>query len=479
MILYDETHIQTAPFPDTEEGRATKDFLVPLFQRGPEAWFGDRARMLLLGMDDLLIPLSLTEGSGDNSYLFSMYARYIASQRSAIKTGNWKPLAGFTASSVLWGVGAVMKATRLDKVIQVDTWPTLRNMGANLTADQVQRLTDFLTTRFAKYALVFMAVNPATHSPLLNQLKGHGYDFSYMTHTRMQLPAGLEPGASARKLHRRDARMTEASGYQVVDGRDMPGCAPRLADLYRQLNREKYMTNPPISEAFFEDMRLGTRIPLRLLVKDGRIDAFYGISVKDDVLYSPVSGYDLSLPQEVGLYRMLNSLLMREAFDRGIAIETGGGSDPFKSMRGDRPLPRYNAVYVRHLPAYRHVAWRLVAKLGNESLLGFSRKRLREVDGEANVLGFDGIPDTFASPILSPRESVALLREQLESLERDVEATANLTGRERLRHVSALNKRLEDEQLPRPRVAALRERLEQLERAQQSDKKQRKQPPKT
>ncbi|RKH31647.1 GNAT family N-acetyltransferase [Corallococcus praedator] len=478
MILYDASTIATAPFPDTEEGRAAKSFLVPLFQRGPEAWFEDRARMLLLGMDDLLIPLSLTDGSWNNSYLFSMYARYIASQRNAIKTGNWKPLAGFTASSALWGVGAVMKATRLDKVIQVDTWPSMRNMGANLTADQARRLTEFLTTRFPDHALVFMALNPATHSPLLNNLKGQGYAFSYMTHTRMLLPAGLDPGASARKLRRRDARMTETSGYQVLDGRDVPGCAPRLAELYRMLNREKYMTNPPNTQAFFEDLLQGTRIPLRLLVKDGRVDAFYGISVKDEVLYSPVSGYDLTLPQDVGLYRMLNSLLMMEAFDRGIAIETGGGSDPFKSLRGDRPLPRYNAVYLRHLPSYRHIAWRLVDKLGNESLLGFSRKRLREVDGEANVVGFDGIPETFAPPFLSPRESVALLNRELESLERDVEATANLTGKERTRHVVALHKRLEEEQLPRPRVARLRERLKQLEHDSQTDKKQRKKGPK-
>ncbi|RKH56577.1 hypothetical protein [Corallococcus llansteffanensis] len=474
MILYDEANIDTAPFPDTEEGRAAKGFLVPLVRHGPQPWFDDRARMLLLGMDDLLIPLSLTEGSGNNSYLFSMYERYIGSQRRAIKTGNWKPLAGFTASTALWGVGAVMKATRLDKCIQVDTWPSLRNMGANLTADQTRRMTEFLTAQFPAYALAFMALNPATHSPLLNALKGQGYEFSYMTHTRMLLPFGLELDRRARENRRRDARLLETSGYQLVDARDVPGCAPRLAELYRMLHREKYTTNPPVNVAYFEDALKGTLIPLRLLVKDGRIDMFYGIAVKDDVVYSPVSGYDLSVPQEVGLYRLLNNLLMMEALDRGIAIETGGGADQFKTLRGDRPLPRYNAVYLRHLPSYRHLAWRLAAKLGNESLLPFSRKRLHQVDGEANVIGFDGIPDTFAPPILSPRESVALLRQELESLERGLEDASELSGLERVHLLDALGKRLEDEQLPRHRVAVLRERLEQLGREQQSDKKNRK-----
>ena len=87
--------------------------------------------------------------------------------------------------------------------------------------------------------------------------------------------------------------------------------------------------------------------------EEGRIDGSYGYMIHEDVLFSPVFGYEMSIPQEVGLYRMLVYRLVQDAFDLGLAIETGGGADEFKSMRGDSPVARYGAFYVRHLPAFR------------------------------------------------------------------------------------------------------------------------------
>ncbi|RJS23032.1 hypothetical protein DRW03_11910 [Corallococcus sp. H22C18031201] len=474
MHLYDETQIEAAPWPDTEEGRQARTFLVPLFQQGPQAFFEDKASMRLLAMDDLLIPLSVTESPHDNSYFFSMFARYITSQRAAIKTGNWSPVAGFVASSALWSVGSLLKAAQLDKCVQVDNWPTMRNMGAALDTDQVKRLTEFLVSRYPHHAIVFPALNPATHSPLLNHLKGHGYEFAYMTHTRMLLPFGLELSRRARENRRRDGRIVETTDYKLVEGKDVPDCAPRLAELYRMLNREKYTTNPPITTAFFEAALRSEKYRIRLLVKDGRVDMFYGITIKDDVVNCALSGYDITLPQELGLYRMLNNLLMMEALDRGLAIETGGGADQFKTLRGDRPLPRYNAVYLKHLSARRRGGWKLVQRLANESLLNVSRARLKQVDGDENVAGFDRIPETFAPPFLSPRESVLLLRQELDALEKSLDEAATLEGLERVHRLSELSKRLEDEQLPRDRVAALRERCESLASAMQKDKRARK-----
>ncbi|RKG66588.1 GNAT family N-acetyltransferase [Corallococcus exercitus] len=473
MILYDATTIHTAPFPDTAEGRGLRSFLVPLVQHGPGPWFEDRARMFVLGLDDLLIPLSVTDGTFGNSVLYSVYERFIGSQRKAIRTGNWKPLAGFAASSALWGVGAVMKTLRLDKAVQVDCWPSLRNAGANLTEDQARRLTEFLTTRFPDHAPYFLAVNPVTHAALLNHLQAQGYDFAYMTHTRMMLPFEPELERRVRENRRRDARLLEPSGYRVVDARELPGCAPRLAELYRRLHREKYATNPPISVTYMEEMLAGSLLDVRALVKDGRVDMFYATVVVNGVMFSPVSGYDTSLPQEVGLYRLINNLLMRDAQARGVMLETGGGADPFKTLRGDRPVPRYNAVYLRHLPSWRHTPWRLAMKVGNEQLLPFSRKRLHAVDGEANVVGFDRVPEVFAPTLPTPREATARQEQELTELEQDLARTEVFSGNERVRHLGALRKRLEDEQLPPARVAPLLERWEHLSHAPQADKKEK------
>ncbi|HYO55996.1 hypothetical protein [Archangium sp.] len=470
MILYDENNIADAPWPDTEEGRKARGFLVPLFQQGTQAFFEDHTTLRLLALDDLLIPLSINDAEYDNSYFFSIFARYITSQRAALKTGKWSPLARFAMDSALWSLGALLQGARINKVVQVDNWPTLRNMGAPLTVDQVRRLTQFLTSRYPQYAIVFPALSTATHSPLLNHLKASGYAFAFMTHTRVLLPHGVELSRKVRENRRRDARLLEASGYRLVDGRDMPGCAPRLAELYRMLNREKYSTNPSISPAFFEAALRGEMIQFRLLVKDGRIDTFYGFHVKGDVLFSPAAGYELSIPQELGLYRILNNLLMQEALDRGLAIETGGGADEFKSLRGDRPVPRYNAVYCAHLPSYRQAGWRLVQRLANDNLLPVVRSLLRQIDGD-DVAGFDGLPDTFAPPFSSPRESVARLDEALESLRGELEAVSGLEPKELAIRLPGLAKKLEDWPSPPRRLAELRGRFEQLEQRVHEEKR--------
>src|SRR5688500_7589569 len=148
MILYDENTIADAPWPDTEEGRRARSFLVPLFQQGTHAFFEDRSTLRLLALDVLLIPLSIHDAAYDHSYFFSIFARYITSQRAVLKKGNWKPLPRLAMDSALWSMGALLKGASIDKVVQVDNWPTLRNMGALLTADQVRRLTEFLAARY-------------------------------------------------------------------------------------------------------------------------------------------------------------------------------------------------------------------------------------------------------------------------------------------------------------------------------------------
>ncbi|NMO14853.1 GNAT family N-acetyltransferase [Pyxidicoccus fallax] len=460
MNLYDERDITSAPWPDTEAGRDARDFLVPLFQQGAMAFFSERTRFRLLEVDGLLMPLSINDAEYGNTGVFSPFARYITNQRAALADNEaFAGVKGQLVSRVLQGVGGVLKAARINKCVFVDNWPTLRNTTPLLSAEQVRRLTRFLTERFPGHAIAFPALSPATHSPLLDVLAECGYTALYTPYSRMGLAHGEDPHRKVRENRRRDAKLLEGSGYQLVDARELPGCAPRLCELYRMLNREKYRTNPDARPEYFETALRGGLIQLRALVKDGRIDVFYGFSVTGDVLWSPVAGYDLSVPREVGLYRILNSLLLKEAVDRGLVIETGAGADEFKSLRGDRPLPRYCVVYTDHLLPHRKAGWRLLQRFANDSLLPAARAYLRRIDGDT-VVGFDGVPQRFTPPFTSPSESVALLRQELDAMEAELEAVSRLPKREQGGRLAALTKRLEDWPAPPPpRVSELREKL--------------------
>ncbi|MBZ4419376.1 GNAT family N-acetyltransferase [Myxococcus sp. RHSTA-1-4] len=466
MILYDEHALSAIPWPETPEGRFARDYLSPLLREGSTAFVSDRTTYRVVGMDGLLIPVAINDAEYDNSPLFSNFARYITVQLAMMDARNWGGASGWAIRRVLRSLGLMLKAARIDRCVYVDHWLVLRNLGAMLTPEQVRRLTGFLAERFPGHAIVFPSVNPATHSPLLNNLRAEGYGFIYAFHTRMLLPFKAELSRQVRENHRRDARLLETAGYKLVDGADLPGCAPRLLELYRALNEEKYSTNLRVTEKFFEHALRDRTLRFRVAVKDGRIDGFYAFTVNDDVVFSPWFGYDLSLPQELGLYRGLVYQLMQEAMEHGLTVELGAGADEFKSRRGDKPVPRYNAVHTGHLPAWRRAGWRLLQRFANEALLPSSKSYLRSIDGDG-VVGFDRMPEVFTPPTgLSPREAAESLRQELASLERALEEASALEGEALARALTPLSQKLHNWPQPPKRVVELRGRLEALEQRQ-------------
>jgi alanyl-tRNA synthetase len=113
-----------------------------------------------------------------------------------------------------------------------------------------------------------------------------------------------------------------------------------------------------------------------------------------------------------------------------------------------------------------------VHKLANDNLLPVVRSRLRQIDGE-DVAGFDGIPDTFAPPFLSPRESVAQLEETLAALRAELEELSRLEPKELAPRLPELAKKMEDWPSPPRRLGELRERLGQVEQRVHTEKRDR------
>ncbi|RKH46307.1 GNAT family N-acetyltransferase [Corallococcus sicarius] len=463
MILYDERNVDACSWPETPEGRLARDYLVPLMKRGSTAYFSDRTTLRLVAMDDLRIPLAVNDAEYDNSALLSTFARYISLQLSAVTAETWGAGRARVMRGAMHTLGALLKSASIDKCVYVDHWLLLRNLNAELTADQVARLTAFLVKQFPKHAIVFLTVNPATHAPLLNVLGAQGYEHVYSMHTRMMLPTQAEVSRQVRENRRRDSRLLEASGYTLVDGSTVPDCAPRLVELYRSLNGEKYQTNLQYTEEFFAwTLREGI-LQYKLAVKDGRIDGFYGHHLHRDVLFSPVFGYDVALPQELGLYRGLVYQLMEDALDAGHTVELGAGADPFKSLRGAVPVPRWSAVHIRHLSRWRQAVWRALRRYANDAIRPASRGMMRRIDGEG-VAGFEPLSLPLTPPTgQTPQEAAQALRQQVDALEQSLEAAARLEGEARQRALAPLSQTLHNWPQPTSRVVALRERLTRLE----------------
>jgi hypothetical protein len=151
-------------------------------------------------------------------------------------------------------------------------------------------------------------------------------------------------GYIARELHAED----ELSGAEVA----------RIVELYNALYLTKYsLNNPMFNERF---MRLALRrgnLRLVVLQKDGRIDAVLGYFCRNGVMTTPVFGYDTTLPQEVGLYRMLSVVLFHIARENRHLLNASSGAAEFKRNRGAVGVIEYSAVYDKHLPFHRRLCW--------------------------------------------------------------------------------------------------------------------------
>jgi hypothetical protein len=98
-----------------------------------------------------------------------------------------------------------------------------------------------------------------------------------------------------------------------------------------------------------------------------------GFFVRNGAMTQPLFGYDTSLPQEEGLYRLLTLVTLQEGVKRGLLVHASGGVGKFKKLRGGRSVIEYNAVYSSHLPRWRQMPWKLI-RLVSKAAIPYFRK---------------------------------------------------------------------------------------------------------
>src|SRR5262249_5247614 len=98
--------------------------------------------------------------------------------------------------------------------------------------------------------------------------------------------------------------------------------------------------------------------------RDGATHAFCVLYANNGHLVAMLLGYDRGRPREDGLYRQVMMLKSLEAKRAGVTVNLSGGAGEFKMLRGASEQVEYDAVYDRHLPAWRRVGWRLVELQG-------------------------------------------------------------------------------------------------------------------
>jgi hypothetical protein len=326
-------------------------------------------RMRLLDTNDHLIPLSINEGAEriDNSYVVSPLTAYTG--YAAYEVGQLgRPLLEALLRQLIKGVEGWLERSHIDRIVQVNNWLLSTNLyPSDWSHADLSAITRLLVDTYPDYAIGFRSLNRYCNLDLISQLEALGYVSIPSRQVYLfDAAGGFDSAYLQRRDCRNDARLLARTGYVQVPGEDLADAEyARIEQLYNLLYLEKYS---PLNPHFSADwLRAGQRDGwLRLTAlrsPTGRIDAALGWFASENILTTPVVGYDTALPQKLGLYRLIAQISLEEAARRQCLLNMSAGAAHFKRMRGGQAEIEYSFVYVNHLPRQRQRVWRVLGHL--------------------------------------------------------------------------------------------------------------------
>ncbi|HEX7736699.1 MAG TPA: hypothetical protein VF458_17765 [Ktedonobacteraceae bacterium] len=367
IALFDAETIGQLPWPETADGAYARSYLAPLIEQGSMSFVSNvkTTCMALLIDERVVLPMTINEREHANSYVCSPYAHYVTYALEELVL--IKPAWLRRVLAVLIHVfGWLCRICRINQVIHVNNWLLSTNLYPELTAEQMEAVLTFLRARFPRHAILFRSLNRYSNSPLTDALRAAGCTLVPSRQVYFVYPSdAVIMRAKARWLIKRDFALLGRQDYSVVTAPELTEAdIPRLVALYNMLYLDKYSKkNPMFTEQFLRLALQQQTLHLVALKKEGRIDAVLGYFCRNGVMTTPVFGYDMNLPQNVGLYRMLSAVLFHIAEEKKHLLHSSSGAAEFKRNRGAVAAIEYSAVYNRHLPLYRRLCWIVLSAL--------------------------------------------------------------------------------------------------------------------
>lgn len=373
--IYDKTNIEELNFPISEDGEYAKKYLIPYIKNGPSSYIDNvQTDLKILYIDNLVLPITINNKEYNNSYVVSPYTHYISYSKEELKELK-TPLLELILKCILNILGVFLRITKINKVVQVNNWIVSTNLYVDLDQNQINAVTEYLTKNYPGHAVVFKSINNYSCEKVYKGLVNCCY--------RLIASRQVYIGKNKSNLNRfekshisRDLNLIKKNDYVVES---LVKCddktASQLVTLYNSLYLDKYSKyNPQFNKEF---IKLGINEGLFNVLcvkKDNSIDAFYGYFKRNGFMTAPLFGYNIDLPKERGLYRILSSKLYCEAQDNNLKLHLSSGAASFKRNRGGFAVIEYNAVYLKHLPFYRRLGWIVLEKLINKIAISLLNK---------------------------------------------------------------------------------------------------------
>ena len=262
---------------------------------------------------------------------------------------------------IVRGMGAMLARAGVDRIVHVNNWMMSTNLPIALDPSLTLAQTEALIAHYPTHVLAIRSLTRRYSAPLIDALAAAGWIM--LPSRQVFLLDDVAKESLPRRDSRRDDRLWQRGAYRydeptVIDEAD----AARIAHLYAMLYLEKYSwLNPAFTGNF---VKLSHEIGLikYLVLRDaqGTIQAFGGLVEIGGHATMPLLGYDTSVDQSEGLYRLAFHAGTLHAASHGLRLNMSSGATAFKRHRGATPEMEFTAFHVRHLARARRLPFALL-----------------------------------------------------------------------------------------------------------------------
>ena len=366
MHVFTNADIERIPWPANSEGDHAQRVLIPLMRDGTRTYISNvEVEVRVLVADDIVLPLAIVDGPSElphPSYVVSPTSHYVDYAKREVELElHDRPLLRRLFTPLLDLFRPLLRWSQIEKAVYVNNWLLSTNLYPRFPPGVSRALLELLTSAFPDHALVFRSVNHDLNTELGNELRVLGFRAIFSRQVYI-----LDPRTGAhrrKKSYCKDRSLARRMPYEWINASALTesNCS-RLKRLYDDLYLDKYSRyNPQFTEAFFRAALSLGWLDLWALRSEDRIDGILGFVRCQGVMTTPLIGYDRSLPEERGLYRLISLKLIEEAERLGLILHQSSGAAKFKKHRGSEPSIEYSFVFDRHLPHRRRLPWQLLA----------------------------------------------------------------------------------------------------------------------
>jgi hypothetical protein len=346
----------------------TRNFLDIFNDSSPQEWISNfDVELHEIRCGEHLFPATLNRSYYTNSYTTSFYSANISYAKDELHLIG-SPLTEWIAKALLNGAGLIFKHFQCDNMAIINNWGFSTNFHPSLGVEEVDLLTNDSVMSFPSAYIALRSLNSLTDADLIEALRERGW--SLLPARSVYMFDTTDTAIFKHNHTKKDQKLLSQTTLELVTPSQWrEEDFPHIKELFDKLFIEKHShLNPDFSTEFLHQLHQKGIIEFYGFKENGTIVAFIGFFVSENIISTPMLGYDTQLPQEMGLYRLLMALLLKTAKERGLMLNLSSGAGSFKRSRGGKATLEYTAIYSQHLSPTKQSFIRNLSKLLNRYL---------------------------------------------------------------------------------------------------------------